>query len=153
VTRSFDWIRFSRPDSRLSGYQMPVTVPGSVVLPVGGSRLEFSISAYEEGEGALDWERIPGPLAIRNWRAGDCYRPAGWARPVKIKELFQKNRIPVWVRPAWPVLTGGDSILWVRKFGPAADYIAGPETRRALKVHVHQQLADFEESETDLLTS
>ena len=36
--------------------------------------------------------RIPAPLELRGWRAGDHYRPAGHSRDQKIKELFQERQ-------------------------------------------------------------
>ena len=64
------------------------------------------------------------PLELRRWSAGDHYRPAGHSRDQKIKELFQKARIPSWRRRFWPIVSTGSRILWARGFGAAA------ETRR-----------------------
>jgi tRNA(Ile)-lysidine synthetase-like protein len=63
-----------------------------------------------------------GALILRNWRPGDAYRPAAAARPVKLKDLFQRARIPSWQRPSWPVLTKGEEILWAKQFGPAEGF-------------------------------
>jgi tRNA(Ile)-lysidine synthase len=84
--------------------------------------------------GALDWQRLSGPLEWRNWRAGDRYRPAGSTGVEKIKTLFQRARIPIWERRLWPVLTDGPSIVWVRRFGPAAEYQASQDSRWVLAI-------------------
>jgi tRNA(Ile)-lysidine synthase len=75
---------------------------------------------------------VSGSLELRNWRPGDQYRPAGRHGPEKIKTLFQESRIPLWERRNWPVIVRGDEIIWVRLFGPAAEYVAGTESRSIL---------------------
>jgi tRNA(Ile)-lysidine synthetase-like protein len=52
----------------------------------------------------------------------------------KIKTLFQQARIPLWERGQWPILTDGDSIVWVRQFGAAAGFVAHAGTKVILKV-------------------
>jgi tRNA(Ile)-lysidine synthase len=71
---------------------------------------------------------------VRNWRPGDQYRPIGHASAIKIKDLFQKARIPLWERRRWPVITCQDSIVWAARFGPAAELAADPGTRTLLTV-------------------
>ncbi|MEI9815258.1 MAG: tRNA lysidine(34) synthetase TilS [Acidobacteriota bacterium] len=63
---------------------------------------------------------MPLDLELRAWRPGDRYQPEGHAHPIRVKELFQKARIPSWERASWPILTSKGKILWVKKFGPAA---------------------------------
>ena len=70
---------------------------------------------------------------LRNWRPGDRYQPVGRSEE-KIKTLFQEARIPLWERRHWPVLMGGSSILWARRFGPDQRYAARPETRVILAI-------------------
>jgi tRNA(Ile)-lysidine synthetase-like protein len=48
----------------------------------------------------------------------------GHAGEVKLKELFQKARIPLWERRKWPIMTSGRDIVWALRFGPAAEYAA-----------------------------
>ena len=87
---------------------------------------------------SLDWERVPRQLRLRNWRPGDRYRPSGMRVSRKIKDLFQRERVCVWERAAWPVIAatgsagGSGRIVWARKFGPAHEFATRPESRRAL---------------------
>ncbi len=134
VMRSFDWIRFrplgetSEPRPRFS---YPITPPCTVEWPAGGS-ISFEIqtqSPCDKLETGLDWPEIlslpelrGGSLELRNWTPGDCYRPAGRSNEIKIKQMFQEARIPLWKRREWPVLLAGDRILWSRQFGPAAGF-------------------------------
>jgi tRNA(Ile)-lysidine synthase len=85
--------------------------------------------------GGLDWNRLSGPLELRNWRPGDQYQPMGMPAAKKIKTLFQQARIPVWERAQWPVLTDAESIVWARRFGTAAAVTAGVEISRVLAVN------------------
>jgi tRNA(Ile)-lysidine synthetase-like protein len=91
-------------------------------------------NVYNTEMGCLDWKRLAGSLELRNWRFGDQYQPIGTSGAEKIKTLFQLQRIPVWERAQWPVLTSGASIVWTRRFGVSAAFAAGPESNVVLKV-------------------
>jgi tRNA(Ile)-lysidine synthase len=149
VYRSFDWMRIAPPgidtlENR--NYGLPAPVPGSVEIPNSGRRVILEVidttrgtgpvsdSVYNDGVGCVDWERVSGPLELRNWRPGDQYQPFGYPHEEKIKTLFQKARVPLWERRHWPVLTDGFSIVWARRFGPAASYAADGNTRTALTI-------------------
>ena len=137
--RSFDWVRFARPNqTRSAAYAIPVCVPGIVHLPDAGFEMalelldkpgtsEIADSVYNIGMGCVGWSRLSGPLEMRNWRPGDRYQPVGYTGEEKVKTLFHRARIPVWERGAWPVLTQGGAIVWTRSFGPAAAFAAGSE--------------------------
>jgi tRNA(Ile)-lysidine synthase len=144
VRRSFDWLRLGAPLSRKL-YSLKPLVPG--VTPIPWTSLAISLELIEKSEtsglpgnvyniemGCLDWKRLAGSLELRNWRFGDQYQPMGLAGAEKIKTLFQLQRIPVWERTQWPVLTDGSSILWARRFGPSADFAGGPESSIVLKI-------------------
>jgi tRNA(Ile)-lysidine synthase len=149
IMRSFDWLRFGRP--RVDGlqnrnYRLPAPVPG--VVPVPGSNRVLSLEIVEKSEGSeigdyvynmretgeVDWERLSGPLDLRNWRPGDQYQPLGNTGEEKIKTLFQQFRIPLWERRHWPVLTDAKSIVWTRQFGPDARLAAQPGARKILTI-------------------
>ena len=71
-------------------------------------------------------------LRLRGWRAGDHYRPAGQARDCKLKEMFQRARVPSWRRPFWPILCMGQTIVWSSVFGMAAEFAANPAAGSAV---------------------
>jgi tRNA(Ile)-lysidine synthase len=154
VFRSFDWVRLAPPatgGAEGRDYDLAAPAPGRVELPGGRSSLGLELepsaggagSAYNRGGTELDWDRISGVLRARSWRPGDRYRPVGHASGTKIKSLFQEARIPLWERRGWPVLTCGDSIVWSRKFGAAADYAVSGETRSVLRVREIGDIAEF----------
>jgi tRNA(Ile)-lysidine synthase len=148
VRRSFDWLCFSAvtpKPSAISGYRLRAEVPG--VLPVPGQAFSISMELLENRETSgpaeciynrnvdfLDWQRLTGPLELRNWRPGDLFQPRGSTAEKKLKALFQEGRVPVWERPAWPVLTDRGAIVWTRRFGPAARVAAGSGTGPVLKI-------------------
>jgi tRNA(Ile)-lysidine synthase len=147
VFRSFDWLRIAPPRSGSRedhDYKVTLPVPGSVRIPGASTMIrldlfEFSgdcrVDMVETGytEDGIDGAWITGPLELRNWRPGDQYTPAGRSGE-KIKFLFQQERIPIWERQGWPVLTSSGRIVWTRRFGVAAEFAASATTRRVVRV-------------------
>ena len=111
---------------------MELTVPGCVPVPGGSAVLRLEVttetalveSGYNESVSELDWDRLRGPLELRNWRPGDFYQARGNSKAAKVKELFQKARVPSWDRQGWPIVTSGDNIVWTRRFGAAEEFVA-----------------------------
>lgn len=136
VLRSFDRLRMAPAESLSAparNYRTPLVAPGLTDAPDGSVRLLTTLSGAKPA-GGLDWDRLPRPLELRNWRPGDQYRPVGEERAERIKSMFQEHKIPLWERRTWPVVTGGGTIVWSRQFGPAAEYAAGPDSRLALSI-------------------
>jgi len=128
ATRSFDWIRLEVPGSPRPA-RGEVAVPGRRLAPDGNSMICLDVIRRKRGVAAcatlksdLYFREVPESLVLRGWRPGDRYCPAGHAGDWKLKELFQRKRIPSWRRPFWPILCWGDKILWARDFGPAREY-------------------------------
>lgn len=92
-------------------------------------------------------------LTVRNWRPGDSYTPAGKSGAEKIKTLFQDNRVPLWERRHWPVIVRGDSIVWVRQFGVAGEFAAGPDSTRVLAIRETTNASQSRESNRTLTAS
>lgn len=145
VCRSFDWIRIAPPGEHApAGFRQRVSVPGCYMLPSGArlrlelveiKREEITASGYNrKGTVLLDYDRIRGPLELRSWNPGDRYRPAGHLTKRSLKNLFQRARVPVWERRAWPVLEAGGEIIWASGFGAAAHLLAGAESRCGLRI-------------------
>ena len=161
VYRSFRWMRMAPPGmDRLENrnYRFPVPVPGSVPVPGGSSALVFQVienrettrffpdSGYNKWMDHLDWARISGSLELRNWRPGDQYQPVGHSGEEKIKLLFQQARVPLWERRNWPVIISGSEILWARRFGPAANVAATPDTRVILTIQETENCETWNQS-------
>jgi len=148
IMRSFEWLRFSKITNAPApprDYAYIVQVPGIVELPGGFSRitlqmLEKSGTGQSASGKELDLTPLNLPsadvpnLELRNWRPGDKYRRIGRPTEEKIKLMFQENRVPLWERRHWPIITYNEIILWTRRFGAAADFAAGPEARVVLRI-------------------
>lgn len=144
VERSFEWVRFSHPASRAQ-WEFAATVPGTFPLP--GTNRAISLEIVDNSEtscssyyvynsemGCLDWNRLSGSTRLRSWHDGDRYQPNGSTGEIKLKDLFQRARVPTWERAGWPILEAGERIVWSRQFGAAAWCAAGPETRLILRI-------------------
>jgi len=155
AARSFDEIIFTAGNpvgrrERLNecgteDYSFAVALPesGSVelIIPAIGRRLRLKVVDWTAGAGetesiseALDAGRLSPPFTLRNWHAGDVYRPEGRSQPRKLKELLREARVPAAERAGWPVLESGGTLVWVRGLRAAAGCAAGRETRRALEI-------------------
>ena len=124
-----------RPD-----YEHRLEVPGEVRIPELGSVIRaFFVPRQESRSGynpqhAWDPRKLAPELVIRNWRAGDRFRPAHTKSEKKLKELLQERRVPAGERSRWPVAVSGGTIVWVRGFPPAQGCAAGPGCERALAI-------------------
>jgi tRNA(Ile)-lysidine synthase len=141
VRRSFDWIRVGPAVPRLDLPATSLVVPG--VYPVsGGAYLHLEIAprcltSTKDGTlkaAELSLRRLPPVLELRGWKPGDHYRPEEQTRDLKIKEMFQLERVPSWLRASWPIVGSGDTILWSRMFGAAAEFAASLESGPVLRV-------------------
>ena len=154
--RSFDRVLVAPADPAgelaPGGFSLEVDVPGRVEIPGTSSVLVLRLlhrvdvkDGYNSKQAQiLDWNKVPKPLRLRSWRAGDSYCPLGRSRPKKLKLLFQERHIEAWKRARWPVVTGwcdkaergsredqgAETIVWTRGFGPAEQFAAreGAET-------------------------
>ncbi len=164
VLRSFEWLRFGglgRDGKVGRADSVEASVPGIVRAEAAGVEISLELielelieksdafdsshCVYNGRVGYLDRGRLSGRMMVlRNWRPGDQYQPIGRSREEKIKTLFQEFRIPIWERRHWPVLTDGDSIVWARLFGPAANRAASSSSVTVLRIR---------ESETSRMAS
>ena len=156
VIRSFNELRLTvlapEVETQARDYCLLVDPPGSFAGPWGATLVTLRLYNRENlraqrgyngrGRGVLDWDKVPKPLRIRNWRPGDCYCPHGLTEPRKIKSLFQKGKVAVWRRDGWPVIVADskaedevkEQIVWAREFGAAAAYAADSSSRVVLEV-------------------
>ncbi|MEO7652998.1 MAG: tRNA lysidine(34) synthetase TilS [Bryobacteraceae bacterium] len=145
VTRSFEWTQFVPAGVKYDeshDFKFQLALPGRLALPNQECTLVAElIESSGEGEcvyntivSNLAWDRLTGPLELRNWRPGDRYQPAGSASPSKLKDMFQHARVPAWERRGWPVMEADGEIVWTRRFGPASSYAADFGSRSILRV-------------------
>jgi tRNA(Ile)-lysidine synthase len=142
--KEFDWLIIARPLEQAPGaeFSYPVEVPSEVPVPELRSVFRFKLIAaaalgktYNDRRmGGLDPQKLPGKLILRNWRAGDHFRPLGSQKARKLKELMGRHKIPAGQRKGWPVLECGTEIVWVRGFPPASSVAAVPASKQIVVI-------------------
>jgi tRNA(Ile)-lysidine synthase len=142
--KEFDWLILGLQTVSIEGeaYAYPVEAPGEITVPALGVTFRLKIielqGASEEYNqivgSAMDAQKLPRRLLLRNWRAGDRFWPSGSRKLRKLKGLFRQRKIPRSRRKLWPVLECGEQIVWVRGFPPAAPVVASPESRAIVLV-------------------
>ncbi|HEV2492886.1 MAG TPA: tRNA lysidine(34) synthetase TilS [Terriglobia bacterium] len=136
--KDFDWLVVAPQSRRLTegarAYSYPVELPGVVPVPELGVTFRFKIVDTEKlrtsynklGLACLDRMKLGTPLVLRSWCAGDRFQPGGTHKLLKLKELLSRGKIPSSQRRLWPVLQGGEGIVWVKGFPPAGFAAAAP---------------------------
>ena len=142
--KEFDWLVLGPQPVCADGeaYAYWVEAPGEIKVPALGAAFRLKIiettrasEEYNQLAGsAMDAEKLPRRFLLRNWRAGDQYRPLGSRKLCKLKELFRQHRIPRSRRTLWPVLESEGQVVWVRGFPPAAAAAASAESRAILVI-------------------
>jgi tRNA(Ile)-lysidine synthase len=115
-------------------FSYPLPVPGEVEVP----EANCSVSA---ATGVSEWEptrrtvagdllhivqveRCPGPLAVRNRRAGDWFRPPGLNGRKKLQDFFVDRKVPRERRDAVPLVVDvRDRIVWVAGHSADAEFL------------------------------
>jgi tRNA(Ile)-lysidine synthase len=126
-----------RKRDRPMEYKYLLPVPGQVVMHELSSEFEARIlepneaSRYEL-DALLDAESVLSPLTLRNWRAGDRFRPAHTKSAKKVKDLLTDLHVAHAERATWPVILSGEEIIWVRGFPISSKYRAQPGQRALL---------------------
>ena len=141
LVRHSEELLFVTPDLREAhspkDYEHELPMPGRVVLAEIGTVIEAhrvpagAFAEYNPDE-LFDADSLPGPLKVRNWRAGDRFWPAHTKSPKKVKELLQERHVAQAERGLWPVVLSGDEIVWVRGCAAHAKYRAKPGREAAL---------------------
>ncbi len=101
------------PPAPVRPWELPLPATGTVELPLPGWRVAV---VPRSGGSPSPWRAAlpPGKLRIRSARPGD----RAWGR--RVAELLEPY--PRHLRRAWPVVTLGDTIVWV----PGTEASAGP---------------------------
>ena len=119
----FRELRFERatePKSRVP-YELRLHVPGEIHVPELGTTNRARICEGNGSDENASYNRahsirLPAlsELVVRNWRAGDRFRPARHTSEKRVKELLYPLHLTAEEKQLWPVVTAGDRIVWVR---------------------------------------
>ncbi len=118
VIRSFDWVRFAiSSGDGVAITELAAPVPGKLQIPGTGifislellEKPETSGSAdyvYNSGMDGLDWARVSGSLAIRNWQPGTATNQQ--EAPAKKRSRLYSSRL------VFPYGNAGSGRYWWR---------------------------------------
>ncbi len=145
--KEFDALAISHRTARDThrGYSIAVAPPADVPLPELGLTLCFRMvenvirsngeKKYNHTEASyVDFDKLSGPLVLRNRQAGDAYTPAGTHRTHRLKELLLTRKISAARRRLWPVLLSGEEIVWVCRFSPSGKVAPSSSSCRLLQI-------------------
>ena len=82
----------------------------------------------------FDAAAVTGPLTVRPSRPGDRIRPHGLGGTKKLQDVFVDRRVDRERRAGYPIVVGGDAVLWVPGLVRADAAIVTTKTRRVLVV-------------------
>jgi tRNA(Ile)-lysidine synthase len=128
-------------DDAVSGYELPLEIPGEVILRetgfvlaarVGTAPSRLDRHAWPEDVAVMDYDRIEEPLTVRNARSGDRFQPLGMDGSKKVTDFFIDTRIPADERKRVPLILDRRRIIWVAGHRLSNAVRIGPETRRVL---------------------
>jgi len=75
-------------------------------------------------------------LIVRNFRTGDRFEPLGMSGHKKIKDLFIDRKVGLSERAKWPILIGGDQVLWIPGHGRSRTALVTPASRAVIRIKV-----------------
>ncbi len=119
-------------------YAYALVVPGAVEVPELGALVEARVvdagGVPEDDRGQLlDLARVPKEVVIRNWRAGDRFRPAHTTAAKKVKELLSARHATGAEKKLWPVAAAeGCGLIWMRGFAVPAAFRAPAGAAKAI---------------------
>ncbi len=128
-------------------YSRLLPVPGAVLVPEAGVRLEASLMPGDAGRGPaaggtpreviLAAGDLLWPLTVRSRRDGDRVWLRGRARPSRLKRLLARWGVPRRLRDRLPLVTGrlpsGEEVLlWVVGHAVDARFLPRPDTETLL---------------------
>ncbi|MFN2121045.1 MAG: tRNA lysidine(34) synthetase TilS [Anaerolineales bacterium] len=127
-----------------------IEIPGKIPLASGWSfatQPEVEVGQTEPGvawvndpfRARLDADRLPARLELRIRRRGDRFKPLGLGgHSQKLSDFFINEKMPARARSRWPLMCGGDAVVWIPGFRPAEDFRLKPETRRVTEFVVRR---------------
>jgi tRNA(Ile)-lysidine synthase len=114
-------------------YEYELSVPGTLLLPEAGLRLQVTLVAGNGTQGGynpdhlLDARFARRPLVVRNWRSGERFWPAHTSTAKKIKDLLQDHHVTGKAKRRCPVIASGEDVIWIHRLGVGKSYRAGNE--------------------------
>lgn len=143
ANRGYFWWAGQPHPWRDAGVGLPI--PGKIAIPgwngglaaaVGPGGLEKLQQSRNKPSVAVafDADRLHFGVGLRLWRSSDKLRPFGLDGTMKVGDLFTNTKIPQPLRATWPLVTHGESVLWVVGLRRGSDAPVTSETRRVVSL-------------------
>ena len=139
AAREFDELIFSQVTETKYSFSYELPIPGTLRVPelgrvfralfVANNEVDVGRAPGGKTRVLVDGDRLDSYVRIRNWKPGDYYDPAGWPSG-KVKELFQRARVPRSQRGQWPLFTTDSTIIWVTSFPVSREFTPGAGTKK-----------------------
>lgn len=124
--------------------EQTIDKPGDVIVREAGlviTASEHELTANTDlGDGksiaTIDAAKTSFPLVLRSRRKGDVFYPLGLAKRKKLQDFFVDEKVPRDERNAVPLITWGDSIVWVVGYRIDERFKVDKDTQRVIKFQV-----------------
>ncbi|MBI4461145.1 MAG: tRNA lysidine(34) synthetase TilS [Acidobacteria bacterium] len=131
---------------RQKEFRYSLQVPALVEVPILGAAFALEFVPLPQGQaryngkggGWLKSRLAESSLLLRNWQPGDAYQPSGHRKRKKLKELFQRDRVPFRERESWPVLVAEEQVVWARRWGADAAFAPAADSTEAILIQEAQ---------------
>lgn len=144
---------------RVNSFRYPLSIPGEVAVAEAG--VIVSAAAPPPGQGPEldelagrgDWAavaaaRLAPPLAVRNRRPGDVFRPLGLGGRKKLQDFFVDRKVAQRERDTVPlVVDGEDRIVWVVGQAVADDFRVTAATEAVIILKVRRLASGGQEDQ------
>lgn len=134
----------SEEEKRGKGFFYPVQVPGIVRIAELGrviktefvEKREDLFSGESKNSACFDFDKVEGPLVIRNRREGDRFQPLGMAGTKKLKAYFIDEKIPRRQRDHIPLVADRHSVIWIAGLRLSERVRIEEKTRHIVKIEM-----------------
>jgi len=142
LLKNRNWLILSKKEPALNEWLVIDTPSGELEFP--GGRLSWSSQSGEEftiptesSIAVLDSSRLPFPLLLRKWKAGDYFYPIGLAKKKKIARFLIDEKLSRNQKENTWVLEADKKICWVVGLRLDDRFKVKPSTKQILCFQLH----------------
>jgi tRNA(Ile)-lysidine synthase len=137
-----DLLLLKRPLETCPEFNYRLDIPGKCHIAEIGAWLQSTICSAPDlkamkgkrfMQAFLKPSHLPQSLTIRSRMPGDRYGGSGHR---KVKKMLIDGKIPQSQRSALPMVTTGDSVIWIPGFRPARGYESSPESKNSVRIEL-----------------
>ena len=90
----------------------------------------------DESVGFFSIKKVQFPIAVRNYKPGDRFRPLGIKGYKKIKDLFIDEKVPRFLRKTVPIFETADGVIWVGGIRNDDRFKVGKGEKKFLRIKI-----------------